>query len=163
VVRISFPFSFKIVYSPGKQGQKPDALTRMSEDIRPKGGAEKTLNIIVKTENLDKELRKNMIMVFAETVNLDNDPTSTEELCNWVKRVCQQCPYDSSKGLDTHKEQLLGMDEIQIQPTDQEKLKWIQECHDSPVAGHTGRAKTYDLLSQSHSWNLIRKDVDCYV
>jgi hypothetical protein len=31
------------------------------------------------------------------------------------------------------------------------------------VAGHPGRANTYDLLSQSYSWNQMRKDVDCYI
>jgi hypothetical protein len=34
-------FKFEIVYQPGKQGQKPDALTRMPEDIPPKGEGRK--------------------------------------------------------------------------------------------------------------------------
>ena len=33
-------FNFKIVYRPGKQGAKPDALTRRSEDL-PKEGDER--------------------------------------------------------------------------------------------------------------------------
>jgi hypothetical protein len=37
---------FKIVYRPGKQGKKPDALTRMPVYIRPKEGAEKTHQIV---------------------------------------------------------------------------------------------------------------------
>jgi hypothetical protein len=49
-------FKFKLVYRPGIQGQKPDALTRMPGDIPPKGGgAEQTQQIVLKTENLDKE------------------------------------------------------------------------------------------------------------
>ena len=54
-------FKFKIVYRPGKQGQKPDALTRMPGDIPAKGGVEKTQQIVLKTENLDKELHKGLI------------------------------------------------------------------------------------------------------
>jgi hypothetical protein len=34
-------FKFKIVYQPGKQGQKPDVLTRMPGEVPPKGGQKK--------------------------------------------------------------------------------------------------------------------------
>jgi hypothetical protein len=71
---------FKIVYRPAKQGQKPDAFTRMPGDIPPKGGAEKTQQIVLQTENLNKELRKLLIEAFAETVNFNNDSVSPEEL-----------------------------------------------------------------------------------
>ena len=138
-------FKFKIVHRPGKQGQKPDALTRMPGDIPPKGGTEKTQQNVLKMENPDKELCKSSIVVFAETVNIDNDSISPEELWNWVK----------------NKQSLEIFESQQAQPTDKEKLKQIQKCHDSPVAGHQGRAKTYDLLSRRHSWNQMRKDVDC--
>jgi len=36
-------FNFKITYRPGKQGEKPDALTRRSADL-PKGGDERLLH-----------------------------------------------------------------------------------------------------------------------
>lgn len=36
-------FNFKIVYRPGKQGAKPDSLTRRSEDL-PKEGDERLLH-----------------------------------------------------------------------------------------------------------------------
>jgi hypothetical protein len=47
-------FMFKIVYHPGTQVQKPDAPTRMPGDIPPKGGAGKTQQIVLKTENHNK-------------------------------------------------------------------------------------------------------------
>jgi hypothetical protein len=115
-----------------------DALTRMPGVISPKGVAEITQQLVLKTENLDKKVCKGLIVAFAESVNLDNNSVKPEELWNWVKKVCQHCPYDSSKGLCVHKEQSLEISETQIQLTDQHKLKWIQECHDSPVAGHPG-------------------------
>jgi hypothetical protein len=89
---------------------------------------------VLKTENLDKEHRKTLITAFAERVNLDKDSTSTEELCNWIIRVCQQGPYDSGERLYTHREQPLEIAEIQTQPTNKDKLKWIQKYHNSPVA-----------------------------
>lgn len=48
-------FNFKIVYRPGKQGIKPDALTRRSEDL-PKDGDERLKHqsqTVLKRENLD--------------------------------------------------------------------------------------------------------------
>ena len=51
-------FNFKITYRPGKQGEKPDTLTRRSEDL-PKEGDERLEHqsrTILKRENLDLEL-----------------------------------------------------------------------------------------------------------
>lgn len=48
-------FNFKIIYRPGKQGAKPDALTRRSEDL-PKEGDERLLHqsqTVLKKENLE--------------------------------------------------------------------------------------------------------------
>jgi hypothetical protein len=112
----------------------------MPGDIPPKGGAEKTQQIVLKTENLNKEVRRGLIVAFPKTVNVDNSSITSEELWNWVKNVGQYCPHDSSEGLCTHQEHPLQISEAQVQPTDEEKLKWILECHDSPVAGHPGRA-----------------------
>jgi hypothetical protein len=43
-------------------------------------GGKKNLQIVLNTENLDKELRKSLILGFQETVNVDNNSTSAEEL-----------------------------------------------------------------------------------
>jgi hypothetical protein len=118
----------------------------MPGDIPPTGGAEKTQQIMLKMENHDKKVRTELIVAFTETLNLHNDSISPEELWNWVEKASQQCPYDSSEGLYTHNNQLLEICEIEnIQPTDEEKLKRIQERHHSLVTGHPGQAKIYDL------------------
>jgi hypothetical protein len=67
------------VYHPAKKEQKPDILTTVSGDIPPTGGAKKTKQIVVVTENFDKELWKTLIVVFAEMVNLKNNSISTKE------------------------------------------------------------------------------------
>lgn len=51
-------FNFKIHYRPGRQGAKPDALTRRSEDL-PKEGDERLSHqsqTVLKKENLSKEI-----------------------------------------------------------------------------------------------------------
>jgi hypothetical protein len=85
-----------------------------------------------------------------ETTDLDNDLVKPDQRWNRVINICMQCPYDSSKGIWR---ELLEVSKSQIQRTDEDKLKQIQECHDSPDAGHPVRAQTEDLLIQSHSSN----------
>jgi hypothetical protein len=51
-------FNFTITYRPGKQGAKPDALTRRSEDL-PKEGDERLLHqsqVVLKRSNLDPRI-----------------------------------------------------------------------------------------------------------
>jgi hypothetical protein len=95
----------------------------MPGDIPPKGGAETTQHIVLKTENLNKEVRQKLVVAFAETVNMDNGSITSEELWNWVETVCKYCPYDSSEGVHTHQERSLEATEAQVQPTDEVKLK----------------------------------------
>jgi hypothetical protein len=46
---------------------------------------------------------------------------------------------------------------------DQLRLQLIQEHHDTALAGHPGRAKTFDLLDRQYYWKDTRKQVDQYV
>jgi hypothetical protein len=89
----------KIVFRPGKQGQKPNTLTRMPGDISPKGGAEKSQQIEFKTVNLDKRIQKELVTAIAKVVNLGEEEVNPEKLWNWIKNVCKDCPPDSSAGL----------------------------------------------------------------
>ena len=47
--------------------------------------------------------------------------------------------------------------------SDQLRLRLIQEHHDTALAGHPGRAKTFDLLDRQYYWKDMRKQVDQYV
>jgi hypothetical protein len=39
----------------------------------------------------------------------------------------------------------------------------IKKHHDTPLAGHPARSKTFDLLSRQYYWKGMRKQVDRYV
>ena len=50
-------YNFRIIYRPGKQGEKPDALTRRSEDL-PKEGDERLQHqsrVVLKKENFENQ------------------------------------------------------------------------------------------------------------
>jgi hypothetical protein len=40
------------------------------------------------------------------------------------------------------------------------QLRLIREYHDTLLAGHPGRSKTFDLLSRWYYWKTMRKQVD---
>jgi hypothetical protein len=46
---------------------------------------------------------------------------------------------------------------------DQLRLRLIQEHCDTALAGHPGRAKTFDLLPKQYYWKDMRRQVDQYV
>jgi hypothetical protein len=150
-----------MVYRLGKQEQKPDPLTSILGDIPLKVGGRKPQQIRQKTENLEKKIQNGLVVACAEVVSLDNNLVSSEKRWNGVRNVCHQCPYDSSEGQGNNKP--LEPLEIQVQPIDEDTLKWIQEHHSSPVAGHPGQATTYNLFSRNYGWEGMCKDVDHYV
>ena len=43
------------------------------------------------------------------------------------------------------------------------KYKFLQEAHDSPLAGHLGIFKTYRKLRKRFYWNGMKEDVKKYV
>jgi hypothetical protein len=43
------------------------------------------------------------------------------------------------------------------------RLRLIQEHHDTALAGHPGRKKTFDLLDRKYYWKDMQKQVDLYV
>ena len=43
------------------------------------------------------------------------------------------------------------------------RLRIIQGSHDTPVAGHPGHERTFELLTRKYFWPRMRKDVDRFV
>ena len=67
-------FDFEIVYWPGKQREKPDALTRRSRDFPADGDDERTKyqnQVVFKSHNLPVELQKPLqIQIMQKATNL---------------------------------------------------------------------------------------------
>ena len=41
---------------------------------------------------------------------------------------------------------------VYVPEDDPVRLRIIQQCHDSPLAGHLGQAKTLELVTRNYSW-----------
>jgi hypothetical protein len=50
-----------------------------------------------------------------------------------------------------------------VREGDQLRLRLIQNHHDTALAGHPVRAKTFDLLERQYYWKDMRKKVDQYL
>ena len=76
-------FNFKIMYRPGKQGEKPDTLTRRSQDL-PKGfediRKQHQFQTLLQEHQLDDDIRKALAVVFCSNIaDADDDDDDNDQ------------------------------------------------------------------------------------
>ena len=77
-------FNFKITYRPGKEGEKPDTLTRLSQD-RPKrfddSRQQHQFQTLLKADQLDDNVKKALAVVFcANKANKTNEASEVNKV-----------------------------------------------------------------------------------
>lgn len=159
-------FNFKIVYRPGKKGGKPDALTRRSGDL-PKEGDERLQQqqqTILKSHNLQlnatEESQPTLQELFNKGFEHDSIP---HRLLKDIRNGIKQSRLLTLSDCKEENGYLLYQGRIYVPHYEPLKLQLIQNHHDSPAAGHPGRAKTLELLSRAYYWPKMYQDVDQYV
>jgi hypothetical protein len=194
-------FNFKIVYRPGKQGGKPDALTRRSEDL-PKEGDERLQHqsqTVLKRENfepthLNAVTRRQAVQPRKETTTelqgrepepdteqipkiVISPPELPLEVENLLREAYEQDPLPNEilKALedgdarhaqitlaDCEKkgDYLYYLERLYVPDYDNLKAELLRLCHDSPVSGHPGRSKTYEILTRDYYWPGMYRYVD---
>jgi hypothetical protein len=160
---------YEIVYRPGKLNGKPDALTRRLGDF-PEGGDErlkKMEQVVVKPHNLPEQLRisaNDMPGQEAPSISdLFAQACGSDPLVSEILKAIRQ--GDSLKDITvpecTEQEGQVWYRGKRYVPEDNQlRLRLIQEHCDTALAGHPGRAKTFDLLDWQYYWNEMRKQVD---
>ena len=58
---------------------------------------------------------------------------------------------------------LFYQDRLYVPDNAELRLRIIQGSHDTPVAGHPGRERTFELLTRKYFWPSMRKDVERFV
>lgn len=169
-------FNFIIKYRPGKQGGKPDALTRRSGDL-PGEGDERRLHqsqVVLKKENVETKLsllagslsnepaEKNASLdkLFDEGYEADPFPQKIIEMRNKGK---QQSKEISLAECTKDKGRLLYRGNLYVPDYDPLKLQILKLYHDAPSAGHPGREKTFELISRDYYWPRMRDYIGRYV
>jgi hypothetical protein len=155
-------FNFKITYRPGRQGAKPDSLTRRSEDLPREGDQRLThqSQVVLKPENLDISLnatsQENALEEDNEITELfkqayENDPIPNQILNDL--RIKKQHSKLISLAECSEADSLLYYRERKYVPDYLPlKLYLLKQYHDSPTAGHPGRAKTLEILARDYYW-----------
>ncbi|KAF8751854.1 hypothetical protein RHS01_08605 [Rhizoctonia solani] len=155
-------YNFQIVYRPGKQSGKPDALSRQSDhaDIPP---ADQTMlpdpifaNVALVTPK--KELQRQI------EASLDQDE-SLEEILQFLQNESKAPPsikrafkdYEMEAGLLFYQGRIVVPDVGTI------RTDLLQIFHNSPLAGHPGRQRTLELVSRNYYWPGIRADTYWHV
>ena len=172
-------FNFIISYRPGKKNGKADYLSRMP-GVMPKGGGkipQHRLQRILKDENLAPELQKIAIelnaIVIAANDNLPTLRETLEQAClgdgNITETLRQldagdrQSRWISIADCQRDGNLLRYHGKLVVPDSSPLRLRIIQEFHDSPHAGHQGRAKTIELIDREYWWKELRKDTERFV
>ncbi|QRW26338.1 Retrotransposable element Tf2 protein [Rhizoctonia solani] len=144
-------YNFQIVYCPGKQLGKPDALSRQSDhaDIPP---ASQTMlpnpvfaNVALVTP--EKELQCQI------KVSLDQDK-SLEEILQFLQNE-SKAPTSIKRAFKDYKMEaglLFYQGQIVVPDVGTLRTDLLRIFHDSPLAGHPGRQRTLELVSRNYYW-----------
>ena len=163
-------FDFTITYRPGKHGEKPDALTRRSQDQL----AQDEARLARKQTLLRPELfEKPVTICFTETNRpicqiiedeYPNDPLIQETL-QLLKDGARRSKTMTLSECETRGGRLYYRNRLVVPDHDELKIKILQAVHDSPSGGHPGRGKTLEIVQREYYWlrmfDTIRRYVGC--
>jgi len=160
-------YYIKIEYRPGRDGGKPDALTRREGDLQ---------------KNDDERIRqrertllpKEQYFEVIETVELQsNERESLQEAAKQdseqqaIKKALEEGKTEmkgTALGLCQWKDDLLWYQgKIWIPNEDKLRVELIKQHHDIPTTGHGGTAKTTELIQRKYYWPHMRDLIKDYV
>jgi hypothetical protein len=157
-------YNFVIKYRPGSQNAAADSLSR--RDKPKEGGAtplDKTAMTLLPPIQFLNNLQALPLLPEKQTIQdnirslLSSDPTFGPILANTSDNQDPKNPYSVQDGLLLH-------DGLVCVPDNPELKRMIlEECHDSPMAGHFGITKTFDLVSRTFYWPGMHKYIKDYV
>lgn len=179
-------FNYKLVYRPGTQGGKPDALTRRSLDLPQTDDDERRQHqnqTVLKPHNLSSgmhplSLKQNMLENDHSDMQQPLDDSiatayARDPILARIKEVIstheRQLPADLARlkipihDMEERHGRLYVNNRMFIPDDDELRLRLLRACHDNAAAGHPGRAKTYELLSRHYYWPKMGQTVQRYV
>lgn len=165
-------FQFTIKYRPGTQGQKPDALTRRTQDAyaQDEGRANRNQTLL-RPELFEPRPQSHDVLVLTETprtpeqiINEEYEKdTFLQEVMELLRTNVRRSKKISLSDCKLRDNRLYFRDRLMIPDHDELKLKLLRHAHDSPVGGHPGRAKTLELLQRHYYWPLMHETIRRYV
>jgi hypothetical protein len=181
-------FDFLIIFRPGKQGGKPDALSRRPDYTAGLDDKEERTMTFLKPEQIDTSLIDGDPTLPAYSLNLGavRELFGTDD--ERVRTIINALPTDPEVGpylhylrspdiprpddvaeylrpfsLDEDKDLLLRDGLVYVPALDALKAEILKDCHDSATAGHLGQQKTLELVSRDYYWPRMRQFVNEFV
>ncbi|KAF8747627.1 hypothetical protein RHS01_11313 [Rhizoctonia solani] len=155
-------YNFQIVYRPGKQSGKPDALSQRSDHAnvppKPQSMLPDPIFANVALVTPEKELQRQI------EAALDQDE-SLEEILQFLQNESKAPPSIKKAFRDYQMEAglLFYQGRIVVPNVGTLRTDLLQIFHDSPLAGHPGQQRTLELVSQNYYWPGIRADTYWHV
>jgi len=158
-------YNFKIEYRPGREGGKPDALTRREADLPTEGDERLTQNlrILLPKEKYWEEINTTELVEFQDK-DEERIPQASkiDEEIQAIKTALEQGQKEMkgvALGLCQWKDDRLWYQgKIWIPNEEDLRTAFIHQCHDDPTAGHGGTAKTTDMVSRRYYWPKTREN-----
>ena len=164
-------FDFKIEYRPGKEGGKPDALTRGPGYLPTQAEEQKTqMEQILLPQHYFEDTKIKYIELFS----LHNQNEDQIRKAYPKDPELQKNQNDLEKGEKEMKGIALGLcqwkdghlwyrEKIWIPKDEGFRTTIISQCHENSLARHGGTAKTTELVSRQYYWPKMRETIKRYV
>jgi hypothetical protein len=168
-------FQFTITYRPGKHGEKPDALTRRSQDQLAQEEAREAR----KQTLLRPELFQNSPMIglvetnrsIQEIIEEGYQPTPNgypkdpfiQETLQLLHNGVRRSKTVTLSDCENRDGRLYYKNRLVIPDDDELKIKILRAAHDAPSGGHPGRGKTLELIQREYYWPRLFETVRRYV
>lgn len=155
-------YDFEVVHRPGKTNVVADALSRLymaqsSGQLVHYEPEEEQLYGLLEV-NISENMLHSIKQAYAEDsivkkITTELDTAKTENKINTTGfEVISDLLYRTSG------------DNFQLYiPNHEIRKQILQECHDTPVGGHFGRAKTLAAVSHSFWWPNLQRDIEEYI
>lgn len=162
-------YNFVIHYRPGKQNGAADALSRRDRPFR-EGGEDFSKTAMTLLEPIKFSLNAmTQVPLQLETDEILNAimngvPQDTD--LGPMFKLLKENPerQDLPGDYELSSDNILFLDGRICVPNDSSiKKRILEECHDSPAAGHFGVAKTYDQVAKHYHWPGLRKYIKDYI
>ena len=153
-------YNIKIEYRPGKEGGKPDALTRREGDL-PKNNDERIKQrerILLPKEQFFEAME--LVDFQTDEVRILQEATKQSDEQQMIRKALEEGRKEMkgvALGLCQWKDDLLWYQgKIWIPNEDKLRTDLIKQHHDIPAAGHGGTAKTTELVQRKYYWPHMR-------
>jgi len=154
-------FNFKIVYRPGSNNSKPDALSRRPDYEKSSKSSENDVPFsVLRPENFTA-FPSVIPSLQDQIISECKDDTFYHQICEYLENNNLPIPHPKIDKFSLSNGFLLFQNKLYVPPKCRTLV--LKICHDSPSAGHFGIKKTTNLLSRDFWWSSLSTDVKDYV